>query len=110
MSFPMMWKITSPGWTVVAAAEVVGMPHEIFDEDIFAFVQPSADAAITADAVMHHCRQMASYKRPQHVTLCMADEVFPLTRTAKVDKLAFKEKAAGIIAALRRDGGWDRRK
>jgi acyl-CoA synthetase (AMP-forming)/AMP-acid ligase II len=84
------------------------MPHDMFDEGIFAFVQPTAGATVTADQVMTHCRQTAAYKRPQHVAIWPADETFPLTRSAKVDKLALKERAADIVAALRRDGGWDR--
>jgi acyl-CoA synthetase (AMP-forming)/AMP-acid ligase II len=92
----------------VAAAEVVGMPHDVFDEGILAFVQPVTGYAITSEQVMDHCRQIASYKRPQHVAVCAADEVFPLTRTAKVDKLALMDRAADIIANLRGKGGWDR--
>ncbi len=92
----------------VAWAEVVGMPHDIFDEGIIAFVQPLVGATITAEQVMTHCKQIAAYKRPQYVAIWPADQAFPLTRTAKVDKLALKERAAAIIAALRRDGGWDR--
>lgn len=92
----------------VASVEVVGMPHDIFDEGIFAFVQPVAGATVTADQVMAHCRQIAAYKRPQHVVIGEADDAFPLTRTAKVDKLALKDRAADMITMLRRDGGWDR--
>ena len=93
----------------VASAEVVGIPHDLFDEGIFAFVQPTAGATVTAKAVMIHCRQIAAYKCPQHVAIWPADEPFPLTRSAKVDKLALKERAVEVVAALRRDGGWDRR-
>jgi fatty-acyl-CoA synthase len=93
----------------VAAAEVVGMPHELFDEGIFAFVRLENGATITAEQVMNHCSQIAAYKRPQHVAICAAGEDFPLTRSAKVDKLALMEQAADMIAALRQDGAWDRR-
>ena len=93
----------------VAAAEVVGMPHELFDEGIFAFVRPENGATITAEQVMNHCSQIAAYKRPQHVAICAAGEDFPLTRSAKVDKLALMARAADMIAALRQDGAWDRR-
>ena len=92
----------------VAAAEVVGMPHELFDEGIVAFVQPAAGKAIDPEQVLAHCKKIASYKRPQHVAMWPADEAFPLTRTAKVDKLALIGRAAEIVEALRRAGGWDR--
>jgi fatty-acyl-CoA synthase len=92
----------------VAAAEVVGMPHDLFDEGIVAFVQPEDGTPITPEQVMDHCKAIASFKRPQHVVIWPADEAFPLTRTAKVDKLALKARAAEIIDGLRREGGWDR--
>ncbi|MFH1983245.1 MAG: class I adenylate-forming enzyme family protein [Pseudomonadota bacterium] len=92
----------------VASAEVVGMPHEVFDEGIFAFVQPMQGAAVTHEAVMAHCKQIAAYKRPQHVAFWPAGEAFPLTRSAKVDKLALMNRAEAIIAGLRDAGGWDR--
>ena len=92
----------------VAATEVVGMPHEIFDEGIVAFVQAEDGTTIDPEQVFDHCKAIASYKRPQHVVIWPADEAFPLTRTAKVDKLALKERADGIIEALREEGGWDR--
>ncbi|MCB2145600.1 MAG: acyl--CoA ligase [Deltaproteobacteria bacterium] len=92
----------------VATAEVVGMPHDFFDEGIVAFIQPQAGKTVTPEQVMSHCKGIASYKRPQHVVIWPANQTFPLTRTAKVDKLVLKERAADVITALRRDGGWDR--
>ena len=92
----------------VASAEVVGMPHDFFDEGIVAFIQPEVGVTITPEQVMSHCKEIASYKRPQHVVIWPANETFPLTRTAKVDKLVLQERAADVIAELRRDGKWDR--
>jgi acyl-CoA synthetase (AMP-forming)/AMP-acid ligase II len=92
----------------VAAAEVLGMPHDVFDEGIFAFVQPAPGAAVTPALVMAHCKEIAAYKRPQHVVIWPAAEAFPLTRSAKVDKLALQERAKAIIVELRQNGGWDR--
>ena len=86
---------------------VVGMQHRLFDEGIFAYVRPEAGAELTADAVLSHCRKIASYKRPQHVELWPDAEEFPITRSTKVDKLAVQKLAAERIEHLRQQGGWD---
>jgi fatty-acyl-CoA synthase len=91
----------------VDVAEVIGMPHRTFDEGIFAFVRPKKGAEITADLVMEHSKNIASYKRPQHVEIWPTAKDFPITRSTKVDKLALKEIAKTIIEDLRRQGKWD---
>ena len=88
-------------------AEVVGMKHALFDEGVFAFVKVKKESALTAEEVMEHCKSIASYKRPQHVEIWQHDRDFPLTRTAKVDKLALQQIAEEIIEKLRAGGGWD---
>ncbi len=95
------------GMPGVDVAEVVGMPHRIFDEGIFAFVRPAAGISLSPEAVMGYCKSIASYKRPQHVEIWPADKPFPLTRSTKVDKLALQELAAEIIKGLREKGKWD---
>ncbi|HDR14605.1 MAG TPA: long-chain fatty acid--CoA ligase, partial [Desulfobacteraceae bacterium] len=91
----------------VDVVEVIGMPHSIFDDGIFAFVKPKPGEELTAQAVMEHCKEIASYKRPQYVEIWPTDKLFPLTRSTKVDKLALKKLAAPIIESLRKGGGWD---
>lgn len=93
-----------PGVDTVA---VVGMKHRLFDEGVFAFVRPEAGADLTPEAVLAHCRKIASYKRPQHVALWPVTEEFPITRSTKVDKLAIQTLAAERIELLRQQGGWD---
>ena len=91
----------------VDAVEVVGMEHKVFDEGIVAFVREKPDAGLTPEQVMAHCEGIASYKRPQYVVVWPADQEFPLTRVAKVDKLALQATAEPIIAQLRQEGRWD---
>jgi fatty-acyl-CoA synthase len=86
---------------------VVGMQHNLFDEGVFAYVRPEAGADITPQAVLSHCRKIASYKRPQHVEFWPVTEEFPITRSTKVDKLAVQKLAAERIERLRQQGGWD---
>jgi fatty-acyl-CoA synthase len=91
----------------VDVAEVIGIPHRIFDEGIFAFVRAKKGSEVTAEQVMEHCKQIASYKRPQHVEIWPVDKEFPMTRSTKVDKMALKEIALSTVENLRRLGEWD---
>jgi non-ribosomal peptide synthetase component E (peptide arylation enzyme) len=83
------------------------MPHQLFDEGIFALVKAQKDTNLTAQMVMAHCQEIASYKRPQHVEIWPAEKEFPLTRVAKVDKIALQKIAEPIIEQLRKEGKWD---
>jgi hypothetical protein len=91
----------------VYVVEVIGMKHKIFDDGIFAFVKPKKGATLSAQAVMDHCKDIASYKRPQHLEIWPPDRTFPLTRSTKVDKIALQRLAEPIIEALQKAGEWD---
>ena len=91
----------------VDVVDVMGMKHYLFDEGIFAFVRPKKGRDLTSEAVLAHCKSIAAYKRPLYVEIWPSDEEFPLTRSAKVDKIRLMEKAAAIIEDLRVQGKWD---
>ena len=91
----------------VDQADVVGVKHKIFDEGIFAFVKPKKNTDLKPEEIMEHCKNIAAYKRPQHIEIWPADVDFPITRTTKVDKLILKEKAKKIVEKLRSEGKWD---
>ena len=91
----------------VDVVEVIGMKHKLFDEGIFAFVRPASDIKLSSEAVMAHCKSIASYKRPQHVEIWPSDKELPLTRSTKVDKLKLMEAALPVINSLRDKGKWD---
>jgi len=91
----------------VNIVDVVGIKHTLFDEGIFAFVQASPGKTLDSDAVMIHCKSIASYKRPVHVEIWREDEEMPLTRSAKVDKMQLLERAKIIVEELRQNGKWD---
>ena len=93
----------------VAMAEVVGAPHRLFDEGIFAFVQPRPEAELTEEEILEHCRGIASYKRPQHVEIWPPDKPWPLTRMRKVDKVELQSLAVTVTGKLRESGSWDAR-
>ncbi len=95
------------GLAGVDEVEVVGVKHSLFDEGIFAFIKLKGNAQVTLDAMHQHCKLIASYKRPQHIEIWKEETEFPLTRSAKVDKLALQKLAVARIEELRREGGWD---
>ncbi len=91
----------------VDIAEVVGMPHRVFDEAIFVFVRPKEGISISPEIIHSHCKTIAAYKRPHHVEIWPWNKPFPLTRSAKVDKMALKEIAGIRIEELRKSSSWD---
>lgn len=91
----------------VDQVDVVGVKHKIFDEGIFAFVKPKANVELKPLEIMEHCKNIAAYKRPQHVELWPADEPFPITRTTKIDKLILQQKALEVVEKLRQNSLWD---
>lgn len=93
----------------VALAEVVGVPHRMFDEGIYAFVQPKPGETLTPEEIMAYCQNIASYKRPQHVEIWPSDQMFLLTRMGKVDKPGMRQLALSRLDELRQAGGWDAR-
>ncbi|NLA04116.1 MAG: acyl--CoA ligase [Firmicutes bacterium] len=91
----------------VDLVDVVGIKHRVFDEGIFAFVRPKKGMELTAEEIEGYCKEIASYKRPQHVEIWPQDKDFPLTRVAKVDKRELKVIAEEIVEKLRSENKWD---
>ena len=91
----------------VDMVDVIGVRHALFDEGIFAFVRLQEGSNLTADRIMVHCKTIAAYKRPQHIEVWPHGQEFPLTRSAKIDKLKLAETAEDIIGRLRSEGKWD---
>ena len=91
----------------VEQAEVVGVKHRLFDEGIFAFVKLEAASTVSVADIANHCKEIASYKRPQHIELWPYDKDFPLNRSTKVDKLVLQNQANSVVEELRRQKLWD---
>jgi len=85
---------------------VLGLPHEVLGEGIFAFVRLQPGATLTPGQVLAHCKKIASYKRPQHVEVWPAERPFPLTRTMKVDKLILQDAALAVVERLKSEAKW----
>jgi long-chain acyl-CoA synthetase len=78
---------TMPG---VAEVAVIGVPDERWGERVHAIVVPKQGSALTADALMEHCRsQIAGYKCPRSVDI--RDTPLPLSGAGKVLKRELRE-------------------
>ncbi len=95
----------------IDVVEVIGMKHAVFDEGILAFVrlEQGADKSNedAVEQIKEHCKKIAAFKRPQHIEIWPIDKEFPLTRSAKIDKLQLYNHAEEVIEGLRKQGKWD---
>ena len=75
----------------IQMAAVIGVPHPLGGERIWAYVQPWEGAELTPDEVIGFCRdQIATYKIPERVYIVAE---LPLTATRKVQKFKLREQA-----------------
>ncbi len=91
----------------VAMVDVLGQPHRLFDEGIFAFVILKQGVDCSAEELLSYCKGIASYKRPQHIELWKEGTIFPLTSFGKVNKIEMNKLASEVVAKLRQEGKWD---
>jgi long-chain acyl-CoA synthetase len=76
--------------TGVAEVAVIGIPDPKWGETVHAVIVPRADANLSAEAVIEHCRtQIAGYKCPRSVEF--RDTPLPLSGAAKVLKRELRE-------------------
>lgn len=92
----------------VAQAQVIGLPHEVYVDGVFAFVQPKNNENLKPEEILEYCKNLAAYKRPIHVELWPADEPFPVNRVGKVNVPAMIEQGGKVVERLRTEGKWDR--
>ena len=82
----------------VEDAAVIGLPDEMYDESVNAFVVLTEGASAPEDEIMEFCRaRLSKFKVPGSIDF---RDDFPRTSTGKVRKVELKEAA---LAALRRD-------
>ncbi|MHA1150065.1 MAG: class I adenylate-forming enzyme family protein [Promethearchaeota archaeon] len=86
---------------------VVGHKHEIFSEGIIAFVEKKKGKDVSVEEVNQICKEMAAYKRPQHVVI-LEYNTMPLNRVNKTDYVALQQYAEKEVKKLREEGKWDR--
>lgn len=72
----------------IEEAAVIGVPDDIRDELVKAFVVPRAGAKLTKEEVLSYCQEnMAKFKVPSFVEICA---VLPRTSTGKVQKKSLR--------------------
>lgn len=79
----------------VVAAAVVAAPDPKWGEVPCAFIEARADAGLTKDAIVAHCRQrLAGFKVPKIVVF----KELPKTSTGKIQKFLLREEAGSVKA------------
>jgi fatty-acyl-CoA synthase len=85
----------------VAAAHVVGIPHERMGEVGCAWVVPNDPGALDGEDLTAHCAaRLARFKVPAVVLFAKVDEL-PMTSTGKVQKFVLVERALREIGQSR---------
>jgi crotonobetaine/carnitine-CoA ligase len=80
----------------VQEAAVVGIPSELTDEDVAAFVVPRPEAQLDVADVSAWCRtRLADFKAPRHVWLV---ESLPKTETQRTEKYHLRQLAHGLLS------------
>jgi len=77
----------------VAEVAVVGVADDMFGEAVMAFVELAADASVSAQELVEHCRTViASYKKPKYIRFVQS---FPRSSTGKILKGELRLLAKG---------------
>jgi fatty-acyl-CoA synthase len=80
----------------VIEAQIIGVPHERYGEEIMAWVRLRPNLAISEAELIAHCREhLAHYKTPRFWHFV---EAFPMTVTGKVQKFRLREMALELLA------------
>ena len=70
---------------------VIGVPSELYGEEVMAWVRPVDGAAVTGEDLAAACRgRIATFKIPRHWKLV---DSFPMTVTGKIQKYRMREVA-----------------
>ena len=85
----------------VLEAQVFGIPHKKYNEEVCAWIIPKPGARLTEEAVRQFCQgQIAHYKIPKHIRI--VDEI-PMTITGKPRKFVMRDKMVAQLCEARPD-------
>jgi fatty-acyl-CoA synthase len=81
----------------IVEAAVIGIPHELMEEQVLALVIAADGCSLTESAVIEFCRPLlAGYKIPRQVRVV---EDFPRTAIGKVQKAKLRAEYGSVFAA-----------
>jgi len=83
----------------VSACGVIGIEHEIFSEEIVAFVEKSQNSDLSVEELMQYAKGLPSYMRPNHYILLDPWQL-PLNQLGKIDYLRLQKKARQLMLEL----------
>ena len=70
----------------IAEAATIGVPHPIYGEEVVAYVVPKPGRAVTAEAVMAHCKaRLPEFRMPKEVVF---RDALPKTERGKMNRIA----------------------
>jgi fatty-acyl-CoA synthase len=87
----------------VSACGVIGLEHEIFSEEIIAFIETPQGSSLTVEELMDYAKGLPSYMRPSRYIL-LGPHQLPLNRLGKIDYLHLQKIAKEDIEAFRQRG------
>ena len=80
----------------ISEAQVFGIPHAKYGEEVCAWIIPKPGANLTEAAIRQFCQgQIAHYKIPQHIRI--VDEI-PMTITGKPQKFVMRDQMVEMLS------------
>ena len=80
----------------ISEAQVFGIPHAKYGEEVCAWIIPKPGANLTEAAIRQFCQgQIAHYKMPQHIRI--VDEI-PMTITGKPQKFVMRDQMVEMLS------------
>jgi carnitine-CoA ligase len=87
----------------VQESAVVGIPSELTDEEVVAFVVPQPRANLESDALVAWCKpRLADFKLPRYIWFL---ESLPKTETQRVEKSSLRGRAREMVGDATETGG-----
>lgn len=75
--------------------QVIGVPDELFGEEVMAWIILKEDATLTAEDVRDYCRgKIARHKIPRYIEFCRE---YPMTASGKIQKFKLRQMAHELL-------------
>ncbi|WP_054949673.1 AMP-binding protein [Numidum massiliense] len=75
--------------------QIVGVPDELFGEEVMAWIILKEDATLTAEDIRDYCRgKIARHKIPRYIEFCRE---YPMTASGKIQKFKLRQMAHELL-------------